>query len=102
MLIDPATGDVAGKLPGQAGDVTALAFSRDGLQLAVAAGSPGTAGEVRIYKAAAGAFPPDRPPKPSPPTRTPFSILLFRPTARRWPPAATTGSSSCGTRKPAS
>ena len=57
LLIDPITGDVAGKLPGQVGDVTALAFSRDGLQLAVASGSPGTAGEVRIYKAAAGALP---------------------------------------------
>ncbi len=30
LLIDPTTGDVVGKLPGQAGDVTALAFSRDG------------------------------------------------------------------------
>ena len=57
LLIDPATGDVVGKLPGQVGDVTALAFSRDGLQLAVASGSPGTDGEVRIYKAAAGALP---------------------------------------------
>ena len=57
VLIDPATGDVVGKLAGQSGDVTALAFSRDGLQLAVASGSPGTAGEVRLYKAAAGALP---------------------------------------------
>ena len=56
-LIDPVTDDVIGKLPGQAGDVTALAFSHDGMQLAVAAGSPGTAGEVRIYKASAGALP---------------------------------------------
>jgi WD40 repeat protein len=56
-LIDPNTGDVVGKLPGQTGDVTALAFSRDGLQLAVASGSPGTAGEVRLYKTAAGALP---------------------------------------------
>ena len=56
-LIDPTTGDVVGKLPGQTGDVTALAFSRDGLRLAVASGSPGTAGEVRLYKAAAGAMP---------------------------------------------
>ena len=62
-LIDPATGDVVGKLPGQAGDVTALAFSRDGSLLAVASGSPGTAGEVRIYKAAAGALPADPPAK---------------------------------------
>ncbi|HBI45705.1 MAG TPA: hypothetical protein DDY78_23055, partial [Planctomycetales bacterium] len=56
-LIDPNTGDVVGKLPGQTGDVTALAFSRDGLQLAVASGSPGTTGEVRLYKTAAGALP---------------------------------------------
>jgi WD40 repeat protein len=56
-LIDPNTGDVVGKLSGQTGDVTALAFSRDGLQLAVASGSPGAAGEVRLYKTAAGAMP---------------------------------------------
>ena len=66
------------------------------------AGSPGVDGEVRIYKTAAGALPPIRPRKPSPPTRTPFSISYSARTARRWPPAATTGSSSCGTWKPAS
>ena len=38
-LIDPNTGDVVGKLPGLTGEVTALAFSRDGTQLAVASGS---------------------------------------------------------------
>ena len=63
LLIDPTTGDVVGKLPGQAGDVTALAFSRDGSVLAVAAGLPGVVGEVRIYRAAAGAVPADPPAK---------------------------------------
>ncbi len=56
-LIDPNTGDVVGKLPGQTGDVTALSFSRGGTQLAVASGSPGTAGEIRLYKTAVGALP---------------------------------------------
>ncbi len=60
LLIDPTSGDVVGKLPAQTGDVTALAFSRDGLRLAVASGSPGADGEVRIYKAA-GALPVDPP-----------------------------------------
>ncbi len=62
-LIDPNSGDVVGKLPGQTGDVTALAFSRDGSVLAVASGSPDVVGEVRIYKAAAGAVPADPPAK---------------------------------------
>ena len=39
-LIDPKTGEIVGKLSGQTGDVTALAFSRDGLQLAVASWFP--------------------------------------------------------------
>src|SRR5262245_45851053 len=46
-LIDPATGAVTARIPGQSGQVTALAWSRDGGRLAVASGAPGKAGEVR-------------------------------------------------------
>jgi WD40 repeat protein len=63
LLIDPNNGDVVGKLPGQTGDVTALAFSRDGTRLAAASGSPVVVGEVRIYKTSAGAVPADPPAK---------------------------------------
>jgi hypothetical protein len=49
VLIDPATGDVTGRLSGQDGKVTALAFSRDGGSLAVASGAPGASGVVRLY-----------------------------------------------------
>src|SRR5262249_51924445 len=47
VLVDPKNGEVSGRLAGQNGKVTALAFSRSG-QLAVAAGDVGTAGEVRL------------------------------------------------------
>src|SRR5262245_53367849 len=49
LLIDPAGGEVVGRLTGQNGPVTALAFSRDGSRLAVASGVTGVAGEVRLY-----------------------------------------------------
>ncbi|HKI31609.1 MAG TPA: c-type cytochrome domain-containing protein [Gemmataceae bacterium] len=49
VLIDPATGEVTGRLTGQDGKVTALAFSRDGGNLAVASGTPGASGVVRVY-----------------------------------------------------
>ncbi len=49
VLIDPETGAVTGQLRGQDGKVTALAFSRDGSNLAVASGSPGASGVVRVY-----------------------------------------------------
>jgi hypothetical protein len=61
LLLDPATGDVAGKLPGQTAKVTALAFSRDGRHLAVASGAAGTAGQVGLYS-----LPPDGLPGTSP------------------------------------
>jgi WD40 repeat protein len=48
-LVDPASGEVLGKLGGQTTKVTALAFSRDGLRLAVASGSVGVSGEIRLY-----------------------------------------------------
>jgi hypothetical protein len=54
LLIDVASGDVIGSLPGQSGKVTALGFSRDGKQLAVASGNPGCAGEVRVYAGETG------------------------------------------------
>jgi hypothetical protein len=49
ILIDPATGNIMGRLSGQDGKVTALAFSRDGSNLAVASGVPGASGIVRVY-----------------------------------------------------
>jgi WD40 repeat protein len=49
VLLDPATGDLVGRLPGQTAAVTALAFSPDGRRLAVASGTPGAGGEVRLY-----------------------------------------------------
>src|SRR5205823_1667107 len=53
LLLDIATGDIVAKLPGQLAKVTALAFSADGQRLAVASGTPGTTGEVRLYAPAA-------------------------------------------------
>jgi hypothetical protein len=49
LLIDAAANEVVSRLPGQTGAVTALAFSRDGRHLAVAGGTAGVAGEVRLY-----------------------------------------------------
>jgi WD40 repeat protein len=49
LLIDPPSGEVAGKLSGQGGPVTALTYSPDGKYLAVASGVTGTIGEVRLY-----------------------------------------------------
>src|SRR5262245_21511116 len=49
-LIDPAKGEVIGKLPGQTQRVTALAFSKDGSQLAVASGRPSKDGQIRLYR----------------------------------------------------
>ncbi|HJT76964.1 MAG TPA: c-type cytochrome domain-containing protein [Gemmataceae bacterium] len=59
-LIDVATGDVVGKLPGQLAKVTALAFSGDGKRLAVASGSPASTGEVRLYALDAAGVPPQK------------------------------------------
>jgi WD40 repeat protein len=56
-LIDPATGDVVGKLSGQSGKVTALAFSNKGNLFAVASGNAGAVGELSLYKVAQGAVP---------------------------------------------
>jgi hypothetical protein len=61
VLIDPANGDVVGRLPGQSGKVTVLAFSRDGTRLAVASGGAGSAGEIRVYAAEPGAAPAGKP-----------------------------------------
>jgi WD40 repeat protein len=48
-LIDPYTGAVLSKLPGQTERVTALAFSPEGRALAAASGKVGASGEVRLY-----------------------------------------------------
>jgi WD40 repeat protein len=60
-FIDPATGDVLGKLTGQTGKVTGLAFSKDGKWLTVASGDPGTRGEVRVYGVPATGLPGGKP-----------------------------------------
>ncbi|HEV3256974.1 MAG TPA: c-type cytochrome domain-containing protein, partial [Gemmataceae bacterium] len=60
-LIDVATGDVNGTLPGQSGATTALDFSRDGRYLAVASGSAGQAGAVRLYPVPADGAPAAKP-----------------------------------------
>lgn len=60
LLIDPATGEAVGELPGQTGRVTALTFSKDGT-LAVASGKPGKSGIVRLYSLADTAKLPDKP-----------------------------------------
>jgi WD40 repeat protein len=52
IFIDLRTGEVLGRLGGQAGQVTALAFSSDGKRLAVASGVAAASGEIRIYKVA--------------------------------------------------
>jgi DNA-binding beta-propeller fold protein YncE len=57
FLIDPAEGEEIGTLPGQRGQVTALAFSPDGGKLAVASGVAGNSGEVRVYAAIPGSPP---------------------------------------------
>jgi WD40 repeat protein len=60
-LIDVDSHEVTGKLPGQAGEVTALAFSQDGHWLAVASGLPARSGEVRLYAVPADGLPGGRP-----------------------------------------
>jgi hypothetical protein len=61
LLIDVASGDVIGKLPNQKGKVTALAFRHDGRYLAVAAGVPAAAGDVRLYRVAPSGMPVQQP-----------------------------------------
>jgi len=48
-LVDPATGKLVATLPGEAEDVRAVAFSRDGKLLAAAGGWPARRGEVKIW-----------------------------------------------------
>jgi hypothetical protein len=50
FLLDPATGELLGKLEGLHPRVTALAFSRDGSHLAVASSAMGETHEVRVYE----------------------------------------------------
>jgi hypothetical protein len=61
LLLDVATGDILGKLPGQTEQVTSVAFSRDGKMLAVASGAPGENGDVRIYAVPPSGVPADKP-----------------------------------------
>jgi WD40 repeat protein len=61
LLIDPSVGTLTGKLAGQNGAVTALAFSRDGRLLAVASGVSGVGGEIRLYAVGPDGKPATRP-----------------------------------------
>jgi hypothetical protein len=49
LEIDPVTGNVGARFPGQGGAVTALAFSRAGQRLAIASGVSGVSGTVRLH-----------------------------------------------------
>ncbi len=49
IYVDPHKGEVIRRLTGLSADVSALAWSPDGALLAVATGSSGVTGEVRIY-----------------------------------------------------
>ncbi|HTT65756.1 MAG TPA: c-type cytochrome domain-containing protein [Bryobacteraceae bacterium] len=51
-LVDPATGTVIATLPGEAEDVRAVAFSRDGKLLAAAGGLPARSGQVLVWDVA--------------------------------------------------
>jgi WD40 repeat protein len=61
VLIDPTTGQRTGRLHGQDGLVTALAFSPTGSNLAVASGAAGKSGVVRIYFIPRSGLPSNRP-----------------------------------------
>jgi WD40 repeat protein len=61
LLLDVASGDLLGRLSGQAGAITALVFSRDGKKLAAASSAPGRAGELRLYGVQASGLPKDGP-----------------------------------------
>ncbi len=61
LFIDPANGDVAGKLGGQSGRVTAIAFNNKGDLLAVASGNSGAACDIRLYKIESGSVPTGEP-----------------------------------------
>jgi WD40 repeat protein len=61
LLLDDATGDVVAKLPCQLAKVTAVAFSGKGQWLAVASGTAGTTGEVRLYALPPGGLPAPQP-----------------------------------------
>jgi WD40 repeat protein len=51
QLLDPVTQKEIARLTGHADAVRALAFSKDGMTLAAAGGSPGRRGEIQIWKA---------------------------------------------------
>jgi WD40 repeat protein len=61
LLLDPARGDVVGRLGGLQAKVTALAFRGDGQLLAVASGTPAASGEVRLYPVPANGLPAAKP-----------------------------------------
>jgi WD40 repeat protein len=58
VLLDPRKQEITAKLGEQSAAVTALAFANEGHRLAVASGSTGTAGEIRLYTATNGQIDP--------------------------------------------
>src|SRR5579885_1910321 len=60
-FLDPAKGDGTGRLGGLVGRVTGVAFSPDGKRFAVAAGQPGSPGEVRLYAVGTNGLPDAKP-----------------------------------------
>jgi len=58
VLLDPRKQETTGKLNEQSGSVTALAFGKDGQRLAVASGSTGAAGELKVYAVTNGQLDP--------------------------------------------
>ncbi len=79
-FFDAATGDLQGKLDGLPPRITALAFSRDGRQLAVACSAMGETHEVRLYAVNQGVATPCSPTGPVLGTHTDVIYdLAFRP-----------------------
>ncbi len=79
LFIDPASGDVTGKLGGQSGRVTAIAFNNKGDLLAVASGNSGAACDIRLYKVEPGAVPTGEPLKRIEAHRDVIHDLTFSP-----------------------
>jgi Tol biopolymer transport system component len=57
LLLDLSAGEVVHKLDGQPGEVTALAFSRDGNYLAAASGASGSPAQVKVYSLVSSGIP---------------------------------------------
>jgi WD40 repeat protein len=79
VFVDAGSGEVAGKLPGAGGRVSAVAFSRKGNLFAMASGGAGFAGEIRLYRVSDGAAPAGEPFKRIEAHRDVIQDLAFSP-----------------------